>query len=181
MKRNCAVIAMVCAILACAPASADVSGYAHHLTFTVSGYSGAPLANFPMLVRLYEKIEGFSYSGFLSEGGADLRFTLADGTELVHEIEKWDTSGKSYVWVKVPELSAGMQLVMHWGKAGDVAPSGSVFGDSGLWTALHLNETGGSYADATGNNHTGANASKTDEGVTYTPQPVDGLDRKSVV
>ena len=175
MKRNCVGIAVVCAVLACAPASADVSGYAHHLAFTVSGYSGAPLENFPMLVRLYEKIEGFSYSGFLSEGGADLRFSLADGTELVHEIEKWDPSGKSYVWVKVPQLSAGMELVMHWGKAGDVAPSGSVFGDSGLWTALHLNETGGSYADATGNNHTGSNASKAVDGVTYRPQPVDGL------
>ena len=175
MKRTCFGIAAAFAVLACAPAQADVSGYAHRLAFTVSGYSGAPLRNFPMLVRLYEKIDGFSYSGFLSEGGADLRFTLADGTELAHEIEKWDSSGRSCVWVKVPELSAGMQLVMHWGKAGDVAPSGSVFGDSGLWTALHLDETDGIYADATGNNHTGANASKEVDGVAYTPQSIDGL------
>ncbi|MGE5392704.1 MAG: DUF2341 domain-containing protein [Candidatus Saccharibacteria bacterium] len=59
------------------------------------------LANFPLLIALDStKID----YGKTKASGADLRFIDPDGAELDYEIEKWDTSGTSYVWVKIPVL-----------------------------------------------------------------------------
>lgn len=130
---------------------ADVSGYAHRLDFSVVGYRGTEtLVNFPLGVRLSEGIQGFRYSDFLS-AGSDLRFTLADGTELQHELESWDTTGTSVAWVKVPAFANGLKLSMHYGKANDVAPEQAVFKDAGYCAVYHLDEQDGVYADATGN------------------------------
>lgn len=157
-------------------ARADVSGYRHRLDFAVQGYAGKTvLKNFPLLVWLYDGIDGFSYDGFLSPDGADLRFTLADGTPLRHQIEKWDVSGTSFVWVKVPSFEQGLNLSMYWGKSGDTAPAGNVFDEAGLWTALHLAEKDGAYADATGQGNGAVDAPATLDGVTHTPRSVDGL------
>ncbi len=60
------------------------------------------LDDFPVLVVLdssridYSKVE---------DAGEDLRFIDDDDlTVLAHEIEEWNESGTSYVWVKVPRI-----------------------------------------------------------------------------
>lgn len=69
------------------------------LTFDNSGQNEA-LLNFPILVKLNSS--RITYSS-LQANGEDLRFV--DQGHLVqidHEIEKWDSSGESFVWVKIP-------------------------------------------------------------------------------
>ena len=103
-----------CKILFCAAliaavyaygAGIDLTHFSRTCTFTVSGYQGTTaLEGFPVLIRLSESISGFSYADCAAYG-ADLRFTDATGGLLPHEIDTWDVSGESTVWVKVPTLS----------------------------------------------------------------------------
>ena len=87
-------------------------------TITVSGYSGSTtLTDFPVLVRISpDKIDGFSYAA-CKDGGADIAFTSADGNTVYdHEIDTWDPSGESTVWVRVPSLAGNTTtFLMSWG------------------------------------------------------------------
>lgn len=123
-------------------------GYAHSTEFSVVGYRGAaPLADMPLLVRIKEGTGGFSYGDLQSDDGRDIRFTLADDTILVHEIDTFDPGGTSYFWVKVPELANGLRLKLHWGKADDHIPDAkTVF--AGAVGVYHLGEAEGPFADA---------------------------------
>lgn len=74
------------------------------ITFDNSGQT-EDLINFPVLVKLdsnnidYLKTEN---------AGKDIRFTDSDGTTLLsYEIDSWNASGSSYVWVKVPKIDGG--------------------------------------------------------------------------
>lgn len=54
------------------------------------------------------------------DGGEDIRFILeSDSTELSYEIEKWDETGTSYVWVKLDSLAASSEtrILMYYGNA----------------------------------------------------------------
>lgn len=109
---------------------------------TVSGYTGAStLENFPVLVRISEAgISGFSYADCASEG-ADISFKDASGTTLDFDIDTWDTSGTSLVWVKVPALSGdATKIIFRWKDANPAAhtPSDTWSDYTGVW---HLNET----------------------------------------
>lgn len=158
--------AVVAVILTGASAMAEVSGYAHRIDFSVTGYRGTEtLVNFPLIIKLSETIKGFKYSDFLSDG-ADLRFALKDGTVLQHELESWDTTGTSVAWVKVPAFSNGLELTMYYGKAGDTAPEQTVFQDAGFKMVHHFAETEGNYADATGNGFSGTRITYGDETAT---------------
>ena len=57
------------------------------------------LQDFPVLVKLDSSRVDYSQT---QDNGEDLRFYDADGTLLSHEIETWNESGDSFVWVKVP-------------------------------------------------------------------------------
>ena len=88
--------------------------YRYSVTFTASGYDGTEtLEHFPVLVHLSETtVPGFSYAGV---NPADIRFTAADGSLLAHEVETWDTTGLSAIWVGLPALSgADTTFTMHW-------------------------------------------------------------------
>ena len=93
---------------------------------TVSGYTGGEtaLSGFPVLVRVSPSaIRGFSYAGCL-QNGADVYFaTDADGqNRLACDIENWDASGESLVWVKLPEVSGtDTKFYMFWG-SGEAEP-----------------------------------------------------------
>jgi hypothetical protein len=125
------------------------------LNTTASGANVAvSVTNFPVLVRL-----GAADSAIFAAarpGGADLRFTKADGTRLPHQIEHWNAAGRAAaVWVRVDTVrgnSATQALRMHWGKA-DAADSSSgaavfppALGFVGVW---HM-DGAGDVADATG-------------------------------
>ena len=142
-----AVAASVCGVLACAAPAAPVKS----ATVTVSGYSGTTeLTNFPVLVRISaDRISGFSYSDCKGDGGSDLSFVDADGVALAHEIDTWNASGESAVWVKIPVLTNNVSFVMRWC---DDDPASMTAYDTwnsdyvGVW---HMGEANGTCANST--------------------------------
>jgi hypothetical protein len=128
--------------------------WANYAQITFTGYNRSEtLTNFPALVILgADTISGFDYSQFLSGSNADLRFTDNAGlVDLNYEIEEWNTSGDSYVWVQVPAIAAASAaIVAHWGMSGQSAPAATTNGavwDSDFKAVWHLNGTN----DATSN------------------------------
>ena len=148
--------------------------YRKELTFDNSGQSDN-LENFTVLVKL--SASNFDYSHGKSDG-TDLRFIDEDdSTELKHHIEDWDTSGTSYVWVKVTQINGSSPtdfIWMYYGNSGasDVQDTSGTYDSSfvGVW---HLNETSSTHYDATSNNNDG-----TPEGglVQDTTGMIDGAD-----
>lgn len=103
----------------------------------------------PTLVRLSESsIAGFLYSDFRLANGGDLKFTDAAGIEIPHEVDTWDPSGESLVWVRLPSTAAGTKITMYWGggEKGALASS-AVWSDYiGVW---HLGDAVGVSANST--------------------------------
>ena len=134
----------------------DPTAYGSKLSFTASGYAGSTtLANFPVLVRLSTAIQGFDYAKITA---SDIRFADANGTLLAHDIERWDSTGTSLIWVSVPALSGTTTaFTMYWNpKAGETVPAARA--PQRVWTLAnyaavwHFNDqnTDGSYPDASG-------------------------------
>ena len=84
----------------------DPDSFPYKLDFTLSGYAGSSTLNqFPVLLTFDSGITGFSYNSLASATAGDLRFYAANGEELPYEIETWDTSGVSRVWVRANSIS----------------------------------------------------------------------------
>ena len=110
----------VAAIAASAVVSSPSLAVAKETTLALAGYTGTTtLTNFQALVKLSEGRFGFSYDDYAAKDGTDLWFTDSSGNVIPHEIDgTWNTSGDSYVWVRVPEVSGtDTMIVMHWGEA----------------------------------------------------------------
>lgn len=113
------------------------------------------VADFPALVRLASP--GFDFSRAQADG-ADLRFADSSGTELAHQIERWDAkAGRAEIWVRMPVVRGGdsaFAFRMHWGNpgAGSHSSGPDVFGPSRFAAAWHLSEPAntrpGGYRDA---------------------------------
>ncbi len=92
------------------------------------------LVDFPVLVVL--KDNRIDYAKTLN-AGEDLRFIDSDGsTVLSHEIEEWNESGTSYVWVKVPQIdgsSTSDQIWMYYDNT--LASDGQVV--AGVWDTYY--------------------------------------------
>ncbi len=92
----------------------DYLGY--HMVVTVTNHIGAPLTNFPMLVRFdTEAIDGFYRQTQVD--GSDIRFTIRGipSLPLAWEAENWGEEGELDFWVKVPEYTNNLEVVMSWG------------------------------------------------------------------
>ena len=118
----------------------DQSAFAKKMTVSFTGYSGTALTDFPVLVKLSTAIDGFSYSDFQKEDGGDLRFADSNGTLLSHEIDTWNESGVSTVWVKVPSLSASATITACYGCANPPAVDPKDVWDDGYVGVWHLGE-----------------------------------------
>ncbi|HSU55472.1 MAG TPA: hypothetical protein VLT36_15560 [Candidatus Dormibacteraeota bacterium] len=139
---------------------ADPGSY-NRLQITFTGYTNSTiLTNFPVLVRLSTNVPGFSYSQFVAgSNGADLRFTTPAGLELPFEIEQWNPSGESQVWVQVPTLGSSTDSIFAcWGNASDSGmqpcnTNGTVWvtpGASNNFIAVyHLSQGGFPFTDST--------------------------------
>lgn len=96
------------------------AAFMYESTMTVSGYAGSEtLAGFPVLVRLAKnRPSGFDYSQCQADG-KDIQFLSPDGeTVYPHEVEKWDASGESLIWVRIPELvGTSTQFLFRFGDA----------------------------------------------------------------
>ena len=143
---------------------------------TAGGYTaGETLTGFPLLVRLDStEVPGFSHTQMLSTGGADLAFTSEDGTLLYdHEIETWNPSGTSCIWVRVPALTSQSKLRLWWGKSGESAPSTTAraatwsSGFGGVW---HLNQSLGFQTDSSPNALAGTSTAMADASTSVIPK-----------
>jgi hypothetical protein len=133
------------------------------LNTTANGANvAATVTNFPVLVRLTTTDSVFAQSKGL---GADLRFTkTGDVIRLKHQIESWDSVGKTAsIWVlldSVKGANSTQTFRMHWNKTG--APSlsngATVFDTArGFQAVWHFGEGNADTAfDATANAFRGA-------------------------
>ncbi len=149
-------------LLAAAVVVSAFGGFTKSITFTTSGYQGSgPLANFPVLVKLSTAIEGFDYADFGAT--TNLVFKDSGGNVVPHEVDTWDISGTSLVWVLVPSVTKTTTFAMHFCGSDDTAnnPAATWTGANyvGVW---HMDEENGTVADATGH------------GLTATPAPSTG-------
>ena len=144
-----AALAAPCALLADIP---DWTAYAKAIDITFPGYKGSTtLTDFPVLVRLSAARNRFDYTK-CAANGADLRFSDAEGNLLSHEIDTWDTTGESLVWVKVPSFSASTRITAHYGFTGSQQPNNF---PTNVWSAdyvgvWHMKESGVPLAESSG-------------------------------
>ena len=119
--------------------AATAQDFAKKFTVTVpQGLVDGQLENFPLLVRLGAGISGFSYSDFKQDKGADILVTDSAGEILPYELENWNPSGESRLWVQVPMLCEGTVIHVYYGSEKEVAQvSGMWDGYVGVW---HLND-----------------------------------------
>lgn len=127
--------------------------YRMKLTFDNSD-SCEDLTDFPVLVKLNSSRINYS---LLQADGDDIRFTDSDGTTpLAYEVELWDTSGDSSIWVKAPGIDRASTEDCIWMYYGDASAVNGQDTDAvwsngykGVW---HLNTVGtGNRPDSTGN------------------------------
>ena len=118
----------------------SVFAFAKYVDITTT-YAGGDVTDFPVLV----KITTTTPTGFYSDvknAGADLKFTDANGNgDYPYEIDTWNASGDSYIWVKLPKLSAGMTFRMYYGDEDQTQPTNPA---TAVWTGyervLHASE-----------------------------------------
>lgn len=95
---------------------------------------GQSLDDFPVMVKL---ISGRIDYGVMQSGGEDIRFLDSDRSTLSHEIEMWNESGESIVWVKVPQIDAGSSSDYMWMYYGnDTIADGQ--GVQGVWDDSYM-------------------------------------------
>ena len=140
-------------------ASAILPSYAAEksVTLTCGGYTGTEtLANFQALIRLTDGRYGFHYADCADQvEGTDVWFSSdPEGNDVLErEIDTWNPSGDSDVWVRIPSLTNGTEITMHWGDASKAQPATNtvVWSDyAGVW---HMGKASGAEVepDATGN------------------------------
>ena len=162
------------------------AAFMYESTMTVSGYAGSEtLAGFPVLVRLAKnRPSGFDYSQCQADG-KDIQFLSPDGeTVYPHEVEKWDASGESLIWVRIPELSGtATQFLFRFGDASVTeAPSAKstwVSSADGHYAAVwHFGDTvttGSEVAKDSAQHDAAANLDLTPKGSTAYAQSTTGV------
>ena len=133
------------------------------ITLSGNTFAGAEnLANFPVLVVLNSGTIDYSLT---QNAGQDLRFFDADGTALAYDIESWNESGNSYVWVRVPQVdtSGTDTITMYFGNAAVSAgqDAAAVWSGNNFTGVYHLNDSGSAINDSSANNYDGTNGGTT--------------------
>lgn len=159
-KKAAALVALLA--LGFAPVRAETVGdaFRNSLSVTVDGIeSGAVLENFQIPLRISENASvGLVYSE-LGIDGTELAFVDADQNVLPYEVDTWDSSGESLLWVNLPVATNGVTFTMYWNlKDGETAPEyrpADVWPNyAGVW---HFNEeiTGENAATTVSKDSTG--------------------------
>jgi len=150
----------------------------HYRTITIDHTKiDSDIINFPVLVKINSTI------GARCDGGDSIRFLNTDNsTEYYYEIDEWDDSGDSYVWVNITSVSSTQNTVflMYYNNsnaADDQHPEN-------VWNAnytvvYHLGDlTTSTIEDSTSNNNngtkTGANEPVEEDGKIGKCQHFDG-------
>lgn len=123
------------------PALADFDST---VIYKVAGYDAnkAALANFPVLVRIP--------AGTVANA-AEMAFFDANGAFLPYEVDTWDATGESLVWVLMPSLTQNATLTLASGNTGWTAPdlAPALWRTAGYVAVLHLGEDGPSFTGST--------------------------------
>jgi hypothetical protein len=135
------------------------SPWSYRRKLTIDNTAQDALVDFPVLVVL----DGsrITYAHCLP-GGADVRFTDAGAAPLQYEVEAWQPGGRSYLWVKVPQIAshATTDIWMIYGNpsAADAQAASKVWdaGFVGVWHLASANDSTGKHAS------TNAGATATD-------------------
>ena len=133
---TCLIAAMVLFLLS-SPSPGAV--YQKDIPMDTGSVLSGPLTDFPVLVKLTPGRVNYAQ---LQPDGSDLRF-YQGATQLAHEIESFDATGNSFIWVKVPNVTSGQSIKMQWGDTG-----GAPLDPTGVWSngyigVYHLAETSG--------------------------------------
>ena len=152
-------VSMGFALTAASSLALTPGDYARCLEVALSPTSApaSEVTDFPALLRLSTDIRGFSYADFRQPDYSDLAIVDGDGAELAYEIDTWNQSGESLVWVRIPRLTKDLRLTVYFGsdKATPQAPA-EVWRDyAAVW---HCSDASGDLTDATGNGHSAATA-----------------------
>jgi len=130
--------------------------YRRQLVFDNSASSSNLIDN-AVLVKLHATASDaiqIDYSA-TQDAGQDLRFVDSTGTVLAYQIEQWDESGYSYVWVKVPQINAGSttdSISMYYGNANIAAgQNADAVWSSNLVAVFHMNGNAGDSTAFTNN------------------------------
>jgi hypothetical protein len=142
-----------------------VKGFERYLPFTVTGYTGTEtLTNFPVLVEIRKKdTNGFKYEDFYHTDGSDMAFVDEKGHIIPHEIDTWNKTGMSLIWVRLPEMVNGTKFTMCYRSPllEPLPDVGNTFEKYvGVW---HMNETQDGVVaveDSTANNLPGESHAK---------------------
>lgn len=136
------------------PTGGDGKGFAKKTTFTpsaaaVTKIGASAWANFPVLLRLPAAVS----SQLRSVGGKDLLIEDENGDALSFEVETFNPSGTTLVWVKVPSLSSATVLTVYFGGTANAANDASAVWSryAGVW---HFSPSAAgtmTVPDATGN------------------------------
>ncbi len=132
------------------------TSWSHRRKLTLNNTAPGATAQtaFPVLIVLDSLNVRIDY-GKTQNAGQDLRFVDDDDTTLLaHEIEKWDESGNSSVWVRVPLVNAS-NTDFIWVYYGNPTV-GDGQNPTGVWDVdfklvHHLRETSGVHVDSTSN------------------------------
>ena len=131
-----ALLALASARAQTAPFPQDLSAWTHRMEITFSGYTGAPLTNFPALVRFDTPT-----ATNMRPDGADLRFMDVDGNALPHEVDSWDAANGFLAWVCVPVLTNNAQVVAYFGNLAAAMPENAAeTWDEDFIAVMHFND-----------------------------------------
>ena len=116
------VLLLSCFFIPFSPFTSTVRGawwdtdFSHYVTIDIeSDYIESTLTNFPILVVIPTAI------GSKCDGGNSLRFLLTDNTTILnYEIDTWNASANSYVWVNVTSIASGSDttILMYYNNTG---------------------------------------------------------------
>ena len=159
-------------------------GFAHTNILSVVHYAGTtPLTDFPVLVRVSGMtVDGFAYNDLNSSGdGVDIAFFDMNGNSLPAEIDTWNSSGESLVWVRLPSMQNGTLFTMCWGSSlvtlKDVCDDNVWDGYVGVWHLKETDDGGVTIHDSTTNKLDGIAASDNKGSLAVTDGAVGGARR----
>ena len=138
-----------------APAEAAF-GFRKPLTIQGARVSGAPHANFPVLISIVDPNLRVRPAGRVSSPtGCDIAFMTSGGALLDHEIERYDgASGTLVAWVRIPSLpAANTTIFVYYGDSEIRCPqnSSAAVWDTSYRYVYHFSETAGNPLDSTAN------------------------------
>lgn len=115
------------------PWSVPFSSWSRRLEITIDNSLYAEtFTDFPVPVRLNP---GRIDYGHLKSDGTDIRFTDSSDNVLPYEIESWNPTGESIIWVRIPSVAANSATTKFWlyysnSGATDAQNSGQVWSDN---------------------------------------------------